>query len=1163
MTWSQEKYETVFNSFSDNIVGKSLQSKLCQNVPIDVVYTWVNGSDPILLQQLQQYHLQLQKESSIKCPYANCAPSHILTFRDQLLDEAVEDALLLAGFQGKNASLRHRVTVENNNWTFIEFYSPELAAEAMKFMLKSNVTICHAHWTSDSTVSKTSGDAANTVMISGIPNTLIKEAGNSVHTELARHLQSKIQNMWVYAEKGLAVVEVESSESVSRILQLLSNVTIGGNIVNISKAYLILEIPLVYNSKDFSPSRFEDKEELRYSLRSLERFAPWVRHVYLVTNGQIPYWLDMENPRLTVVTHDQIFPDPSHLPTFSSPAIESHIHRIPGLSRKFLYLNDDVMFGKEVWPDDFITNTNGQKVYLSWPVPDCSDSCPWSWVADGSCDVSCNISECSFDGGDCDLSAEDDIGLYDENRHLANYDDNVNLYNENHHESINDNLFHNINFGGDVVLEDLQDPGKKMNSLLDVLIKTNAKKDSFKGNLPFLREFDEIKYKNSNGSRNISDTDNTPPFIYKHNITSKFLLYREIKLDSKKTANQHRKNNNPQQYEEIYGGEGNNTLCMQRIPQVQEGKKENTSSDNTFIVRGSALVHQQKHSWYVGDNLLINTRTGNNDNRTNTEHSTQSYVDKLSGNSSASVHHYHVDNADVPGELYLRHTNQNASYVKETELKRNYSDRFVAWEKWQNVQSSAFGKKNVNHSLLYSNETFHEKPNEGQHIHSAKKSNQTYGTGKSFSSQTVKREPVRDVSAYNARLRKLYLKLNGKSDELQPLYAKHNPPSADVNRMHAELQHIDYDVDWKNGDKVSNIPKKKRKVVKMFDAQQYHISPPGKKPHDTFAESLLYVNRLYNQEFGFEPRKVPAHMPHLIDIDIMESLQARFSKQWHLTSSHKVRHPHDMQFAFSYFYFLMSSKVTLPLSDIFDIFDTDDSGTWSDREIRTLLTRSYDLPLNYARVVKFENDIVNCSKELSEELSNVNVPTPPYERYQDSNLPVVSKTLVSNCKPVVDMLVKKFGDRKMYRYQVERDKHQDVSFKMLSSNITQLVSHLDDVRRDPKKFICLNDNLDPKREEDNAVARAILHDMYESLFPQPSSFELPPEFRNRFLHMTELEAWRTNKNTIRTVVYICLTILITFTLVNFFHVECRWLQRKLCQRMRQQYHRETPLVPCV
>jgi hypothetical protein len=73
---------------------------------------------------------------------------------------------------------------------------------------------------------------------------------------------------------------------------------------------------------------YDKLQELRYSLRSLERFAPWVRHVYLVTNGQIPYWLDLENPRLTIVTHDQIFPNLSHLPTFSSPAIESHIHRL-------------------------------------------------------------------------------------------------------------------------------------------------------------------------------------------------------------------------------------------------------------------------------------------------------------------------------------------------------------------------------------------------------------------------------------------------------------------------------------------------------------------------------------------------------------------------------------------------------------------------------------------------------------------------------------------------------------------------------------------------------------------------------------------------------------------------------------------------------------------
>src|SRR3569623_246476 len=37
------------------------------------------------------------------------------------------------------------------------------------------------------------------------------------------------------------------------------------------------------------------------------------------------------------------------------------IHKL-GLSKKFLYLNADVMFGTEIWPDDFYTHSKGQKV---------------------------------------------------------------------------------------------------------------------------------------------------------------------------------------------------------------------------------------------------------------------------------------------------------------------------------------------------------------------------------------------------------------------------------------------------------------------------------------------------------------------------------------------------------------------------------------------------------------------------------------------------------------------------------------------------------------------------------------------------------------------------------------------------------------------------------
>ena len=46
LQWSADKYADVFNGFSDNLAGRSLQRRLCQYVPIDVVYTWVNGSDP-------------------------------------------------------------------------------------------------------------------------------------------------------------------------------------------------------------------------------------------------------------------------------------------------------------------------------------------------------------------------------------------------------------------------------------------------------------------------------------------------------------------------------------------------------------------------------------------------------------------------------------------------------------------------------------------------------------------------------------------------------------------------------------------------------------------------------------------------------------------------------------------------------------------------------------------------------------------------------------------------------------------------------------------------------------------------------------------------------------------------------------------------------------
>lgn len=133
--------------------------------------------------------------------------------------------------------------------------------------------------------------------------------------------------------------------------------------------------PPAHESTD--PSRFRDSGELRFSLRSLERFAPWVRRIYLVTDGQVPSWLALWSPKLRLVRHEAIFRNDASLPTFNSNAIELQLHRIPGLSRRFLYLNDDVFFGAAVTPDTFLPPDGTLRVFLqNTPLHDRRDTGP-------------------------------------------------------------------------------------------------------------------------------------------------------------------------------------------------------------------------------------------------------------------------------------------------------------------------------------------------------------------------------------------------------------------------------------------------------------------------------------------------------------------------------------------------------------------------------------------------------------------------------------------------------------------------------------------------------------------------------------------------------------------------------------------------------------------
>lgn len=98
--------------------------------------------------------------------------------------------------------------------------------------------------------------------------------------------------------------------------------------------------------------RFFDNEELKYSLRSLEMYAPWINHVYIITDRQVPKWLNTEYEKVTVVDHSEIMPKEC-IPCFNSNVIEYYLPYVPNLSERFLYANDDMFFGGAVTEEDF------------------------------------------------------------------------------------------------------------------------------------------------------------------------------------------------------------------------------------------------------------------------------------------------------------------------------------------------------------------------------------------------------------------------------------------------------------------------------------------------------------------------------------------------------------------------------------------------------------------------------------------------------------------------------------------------------------------------------------------------------------------------------------------------------------------------------------------
>jgi len=135
----------------------------------------------------------------------------------------------------------------------------------------------------------------------------------------------------------------------------------GNDLPHQEKMLPYLENPASIKSKKFK-IRFNQVNEIKFTIDSILKFAPYIRNIFIITDNQTPSFLTKKQntntyKKVSIIDHKVIFRDyEQFLPSFSSRSIESFMFRIPDLAEHFIYLNDDFFLINPTEPDDFFKN---------------------------------------------------------------------------------------------------------------------------------------------------------------------------------------------------------------------------------------------------------------------------------------------------------------------------------------------------------------------------------------------------------------------------------------------------------------------------------------------------------------------------------------------------------------------------------------------------------------------------------------------------------------------------------------------------------------------------------------------------------------------------------------------------------------------------------------
>lgn len=323
---------------------------------------------------------------------------------------------------------------------------------------------------------------------------------------------------------------------------------------------------------------------------------------------------------------------------------------------------------------------------------------------------------------------------------------------------------------------------------------------------------------------------------------------------------------------------------------------------------------------------------------------------------------------------------------------------------------------------------------------------------------------------------------------------------------------------------------------------------PRRKLLDAYGDSLRFVNKLYNLKFQRMQRKVPAHMPHYLDKAILNAMQATWPDQWNATSSHRFRSSEDMQYAFSYFYYLIHQPRPFDVDEEFaENVDVDGDGTLNRNEVRVFAVMLYGKTarISDGDVSELEEYLKNCTLVDIQQRVDDGVTVTSHESVlledaataQDeeelhaalADVPITVRSIKA-CPDVYNKMESLVHAQKRYKHEVVP--LNEVEFYMVQDNYTIVKERLDGIRAKMPKFICLNDDI--KTPDPDPKLFETLREFFESYYPVPSPFELPPERYHLHLWLDELREQSTASFGFYSLVRSCALLVMGVAVVWYF-----------------------------